>query len=323
MAFPIVDEITTTALRNRRKKRAENVSKNNALLFRLKQNGKMKLKSGGRTILEELNYQENQTFKRYSGYETLNIAPSQTISAAEYEWKQAAVAISMSGLEMLQNAGPEQIIDLLEARIENGEQTLMNNIASDIYSLGTADGGKQIDGLQQQIADAPTSGIVGGINRATYSFWQNYKFSATADGSGAVTATNIETYMNDVYASVCRGTDKTDLIVSDKNYWKFYLAAQQNKIRYAAEDLADAGFETIKFFGADVVLDGGVSGACPSNHMYFLNTKNLSFVTHKERNFVPLNPDRFATNQDAMVKLIAWAGNLTLRNAFLQGVLIA
>jgi len=35
---------------------------------------------------------------------------------------------------------------------------------------------------------------------------------------------------------------------------------------------------------------------------------------------VPLNPDRFSTNQDAMIKLIGFAGNMTLANGFLQAV---
>jgi hypothetical protein len=38
---------------------------------------------------------------------------------------------------------------------------------------------------------------------------------------------------------------------------------------------------------------------------------------------VPLDPDRFSVNQDAMIRLIGWAGNMTLSNAFLQGVLTA
>jgi hypothetical protein len=63
------------------------------------------------------------------------------------------------------------------------------------------------------------------------------------------------------------------------------------------------------------------SGA-PVNHMYFLNTDYLFLRPHRERDMVPLNPDRFAVNQDAMVKLVAWAGNMTMSNAFLQGVLI-
>jgi hypothetical protein len=83
---------------------------------------------------------------------------------------------------------------------------------------------------------------------------------------------------------------------------------------------------------ADVVLDGGVynggdiignwSGAS-ANHMYFLNTKYIKFRPHKDRNFVPIGGERQAVNQDAVVKLYGWAGNLTCSNQYLQGVLIA
>ena len=39
----------------------------------------------------------------------------------------------------------------------------------------------------------------------------------------------------------------------------------------------------------------------------------------KDRNMVPIGGDRMSTNQDAMVKIIGWAGNLTCRNMSLQG----
>src|ERR1700749_4471017 len=94
-----VTEIVTTTLRNRTGKLADNVTKNNALLNRLKQRGNVKTVSGGRTIVQELEYAENGTYKRYSGYETLNISPSDVFTFAEYNYAQAAVAISMSGLE--------------------------------------------------------------------------------------------------------------------------------------------------------------------------------------------------------------------------------
>ena len=90
----------------------------------------------------------------------------------------------------------------------------------------------------------------------------------------------------------------------------------------------DNGLKGIGSFveGRDVILDGGFqntgsSGGAPSNHMYFLNTNYIHFRPHKDRNMVPLEPDRFAVNQDAMVKLIAFAGNLTASNCSLQGVL--
>jgi hypothetical protein len=92
----------------------------------------------------------------------LNIAPSDVFTAAQYPIAQAAVAVSINGLEMLQNSGKEKMIDLLESRIGNAERTFQNNLSNDAYSNGTADGGKQVGGLQLLVADTPTSGTIGG-----------------------------------------------------------------------------------------------------------------------------------------------------------------
>jgi hypothetical protein len=321
MATPNVSEIMTTTLESRTKKLADNVSENNALLNRLNKRGNVKPFSGGRVIYQELDYAENSTYKRYSGYETLNISPSEVFTAAEFDIKQAAVAISISGLEQLQNSGPEQMIDLLESRIVNAEKTMQNNLSSDLYSDGTADGGKQIGGLQLLVADTPTSGTVGGINRLNWTFWRNQSFDATTDGGAAVTAANIQSYMNTMYLRTSRGTDHSDLIIADNNYYNAYWQSLQAIQRVGDSEMADAGFQTLKFMGADVVFDGGYGGAAPANHMYFLNTNYIFWRPHRDRNMVPLNPDRFAVNQDAMVKLIAVAGNLTTSNCFLQGLI--
>ena len=36
-----------------------------------------------------------------------------------------------------------------------------------------------------------------------------------------------------------------------------------------------------------------------------------------------LNPDRYATNQDAMVRIMAWGGNMTVSARRQQGVIVA
>jgi hypothetical protein len=277
--------------------------------------------SGGRIITEELAYAENSTYRRYSGYEPLDIAPSDVFTAAEFSLKQAAVAVMISGLEMLQNASDEEVIDLLEARIKNAQDTMVNNLSADIYSDGTADGGRQIGGLQLLVADAGT-GTVGGINSSTFPFWQNtvYDFSVNALVPGVST---IQQAMNTLYLSLCRNRDKPDLIVADNTYYGYYWASLQAQQRFSNEKLAAAGFDNLKFMGADVVPDGGVGGDAPAAHMYFLNTNYISFRPHRARNMVPLNPDRYSTNQDAMVKIIAFAGNMTVRNRKLQGVIVA
>lgn len=321
MASPNLSEIATTTLRKRSGKLADAVSNNTALLYRLKKKGKMRPVSGGRTILEEIDYAENSTYKRYSGYETLDITPSDVFTSAEFNWKQAAVAVIMSGLEMLQNAGDEQVIDLLEARIVNAERTFMNNLSNDIYSDGTADGGKQVGGLQLLVDDAGT-GTVGGINSGTWAFWQNqiFDFSANSLTPGAST---IQQAMNTLYLDCSRNRDHPDLIVADNVYFNYYWQSLQAIQRIGSDEMGQAGFQTLKFMGADVVADGGQDGDAPASHMYFLNCDFLHFRPHSKRNFVPLDPDRYSTNQDAMVKLMGWAGNMTVSNRALQGVIVA
>lgn len=313
-------EIVTTTLRNRTGKLADNISKNNALLNRLKKRGKIKTVSGGRTIVQELEYAENGTFKRYSGYEALNISPSDVFTGAEFNYAQAAVAVSISGLEMIQNSGESAIIDLLESRIANAERTITNNIAVDCYSDGTSDGGRQIGGLQSLVAKTNTN-TVGGIDANAYSFWRNIAFSSATDGGSAATAANIQSYMNRLYVQLVRGADAPDLIVADNNYWRLYLESLQAIQRIASDEMAQAGFASLKYMNSDVVLDGGFGGGAPSNTMYFLNTNFLYFRPHGDRFFVPLGDDRYAVNQDAMVKLIGFAGNMTCSNRRLQGVI--
>jgi hypothetical protein len=323
MASPNLSEIITTTLRNRTGKLADNVTKQTALLSRLRQRGKVKPVSGGRTIVQELEYAENSTYQRYSGYETLNIAPSDVFTAAEFDYKQLSVAVTISGLEQLQNSGPNAIIDLLEARISNAEKTMVNNIASDCYSNGTASGGKQIGGMQLLVSSTPTTGTVGGIDRSLWTFWQNQKFGGVADGGAATSAANIQSYMNRLWVRQVRNNDAPDLIVADNNYWTFYLESLQAIQRITQVSEASAGFTSLKYMSADVVLDGGFGGFAPTNTMYFVNTDYIFLRPHSDRNFSLADADRVPVNQDAVVKILLWAGNMTISNSFLQGVLVA
>ena len=315
MTAPNISEIATTTIHHRSKKLADNVSDNNAILTRLKQRGKIRTFDGGETIREELAYADNSTFKYYSGYEILDISPNSVFTSAEFDIKQAATAVSISGREMLQNSGMERMIDLLDARIENAEVSMENGIAEGIHSDGTGDGGKQIGGLRSLVSAAPTTGTVGGISRADWDFWQN-QYQA----GGTLNSANVQSRMNEMYAKLSRGMDKVDLIIADNEAYNAFLGTLQDNQRFTSTaDKAMQGFNAIRFQSADVVLDGGVGGNTPSKTMYFLNCRYIHYRPHRDRMMVPLGADRYATNQDALVKLIGWAGNMTLSNAKLQG----
>lgn len=324
MAFAnsAISDIIATTIQSRTGTIADNVSKNNALLMKLQQRGNVKMFSGGNVILQELSFAANGNAGWYAGYDLLPIAAQDVISAAQYDIKQAACPVTISGLEQLQNSGKEQIIDLLESRVTVGEDSMANLVAQGIYSDGTAAGGKQIDGLAKQVIAVPTSGSPGNIDRGTWTFWRNQTFDATTDGGAATDATNIQTYFNRLWAKLVRGRDRPDLIILDNVYWSFYMASLQAIQRFTDPQVGALGFPTIKFMDADVVLDGGIGGFMPASTAYFLNTKFLFFRPHRDRNFVPLSPgQRYSVNQDAAVQILAWAGNLTSSGLQFQGIM--
>jgi len=332
MAFANADisDIIATTIQHRNGVLADNLTNNNALLRKLKARGNVRPFSGGNVILEEIMYNDPNTnnANSYSGYEVINISPDSPISAAQFDIKQYADAVTMSGLEMLQNNSKERIIDLIDGRMQVSEARLLNRIGSDIYLDGTGNGGKNITGLGAAVPDSPTN-TYGGILRTAWAFWESGVYSGATDGGAAVSSSNIIQYMTALGLSLVRGNDKPDLWVADNNYYGFYVNALQAIQRVTSDGSGDAGagFASLKFYGggmsADVVLDGGIGGAATANHMWALNTKYIYFRPHSERNFVPIGGERQAVNQDAIVKLYGWAGNLTCSGSQFQGVLIA
>jgi hypothetical protein len=323
MASPnsIFTELVTTTYRKHRKDVKDNLSKNNALLARLDKKGNTRSEDGGLTIVESLDYAANSTYQRYSGLDVLNIGASDVISAAEYPWRQIAINVVASGMELRINSGDSKIISLAKARMKNAIRTFKNNFSSDVYSDGTL--ANQINGLQALVSDAGT-GTVGGIDSSVWPFWKSIVQSAAAplQGGGAIvpSATTIESLMLPLWMELTRGDDKPDLIVSSNDYFTFFETSQTSIKRYTDSDSADAGFLSMKYKGADVIFDGG--SGIPAAHMYFLNTDYLQKVVHKDADMTTMD-EMTPVHQDAVVIPILWMGNLTCSNRSMQGVVKA
>lgn len=320
--FTVFTELVTTTYRNHKKELADNVSEHNALYRRMTQKGRVRREDGGLSIVEPLDYAENSTYQRYSGYDPLNVAASDVLSAAEFPWRQQATHVTASGLEIRSNSGENRIINLVKSRIKNAQRTMANNLSEDFYSSGSLT--NQIGGLQSLISDAGT-GTVGGINSSTFTFWQNTVQSAAAplQGGGAITpsATTIESLMLPLYLRTTRGADTVDLIVASEDYFTFYEQSQTSLKRYAPEDNGKGGMISMKYKSADVFFDSAASGI-PSAHMYFINTDYISVVVHQDAD-MEIMPEMRAINQDAIVIPVIHQCNLTISNRKRQGVLKA
>jgi len=220
--------------------------------------------------------------------------------------------VTISGLEQVKNSGEQAIINLLEARINVLEKSMMNSLSTSIYSDGTGSSGKEVGGLQLIVADAGT-GTVGGINSSTFTFWQNVQTTAT---SSAFSTANVQDDMNNLYLQLVRGADSPDLIMAGTNAYKAFLGSLQAIQRITSDDLANSGFTSVQYLNSDVVFDS----ACSTNRMYMLNTDYLRLEVAASRDFVP-GEAKMSVNQDAMVTPMFWSGNLTCSNRALQGVI--
>lgn len=307
-------EMVTTTLRNHPAEIADNVSDHNALYRRLKTKGKIKKLSGGYEIVRPLDYAENSTYQRYSGFDPLNVGASDVLSSAKYDWVQAAVHVTASGRELRQNSGKEAIVSLAASRTRNAMRTAANNMSVDLYSTGALT--NQMGGLGH-IVTSDGTGTVGGINSSTYAFWANQFLEMTSTPAKGT----MKTFMNPLWLTCVRGSDKPDLIVSSHDFFGFYWESLQDLQRYASADSATAGFQSLKYVTADVIFDNNSNFSTTQEVMYFLNTEYLELCVHRDANWSTL-PEKVSVNQDAEVVPIIWMGQLCCSNRSLQGKLI-
>lgn len=319
-------DVLTEAAANVFDKLHDNITNNIGLYNYLNKRGKVRPADGGFELRHRLIYAENSTYQRYSGAETITLAAEDTMTTAIYSWKQVALSVQMNGLEDLQTSGDNALGNLMEDRIDIAMRTFKNQFSTDLYSSGTASGGKQVGGIQLIVADDPSSGTVGGIARGTWSFWQNFNFSALADGGSAVTAANIQDYLTELTLNTTRNGDGPDAYFADNNYFKAYhgsLLTVQRINANKGDGAMGSGSLSLDWMGRDFTLDGGIGGACPANHVYALNSMGLMLQPHSRRDLTPIGGKRNSVNQDSVVQLIGWAGNLTAGYCEGQGVLTA
>lgn len=304
------------------------IATDNVQLLRLcKGNGMVKPCSGGDFIRENLIYQGNGTYTRYSEWDTININPRRVLDAAQFPWKFVAGTVSINGTELVKVGNDKaRILDLMQAKVAGLQADYSNGMGTDVHSDGTASGGKQITGFRALIPDDPTLGVVGGVDAslAANAWWRPVKFAGVADGSAAVSATTIQNYIIRILNQITRNGESPDMAIADSVYWTYLWESLSSIARTGPADqsLGKAVDKPLEFMGLKVYNGSGKGGKCPANHLYIWSGKHIKWRPHSDRQFKK-DEDRHPTNQDGFVRPYLSAGNLTTSNRSLCGVLIA
>src|SRR3990167_1374240 len=284
---------------------ADNIFKANALFFVL--NANKKTKKGGNQIVQPLMYATVGAVGSYSGFDQFDITPSQTLTAAAFDWKQLYGSLSISGREEALNSGIPAFFDILEQRMAGLQMSLQAEADAQMYADGTGNESKDITGLALGIDSA---GTYGGIARATHSWWGSQETAA----GGVLTEALIRTVYNN--CGLGRVGGSPDIGLMTQIIYNAYEDLLTPDKRYSDSVMASAGFENLKYKNAKFMWDEGAT----TQILWLLNTNFWDLVVMEGRDFTPTGL-KVPTNQDARVGQLLWMGNLVQSNCRKSGKL--
>jgi hypothetical protein len=318
-------ELVTTTLRKRTKKIQDNVTNHNILLLQGEEHDMIEKNVSGRSLFEEVSFDQNDTFVRYFGDQVVSLASNQVLTALEYEAKQAAVAVTITGRDQRMNSGELGLIKLVKARMAVAESTLANNINADLFSDGAL--ANQIGGLKLIISKTPTTGTIGGLSRAAADagFLQNYKFATATDwAGGATSAANIKSLYNKVLNNTQQNMNGPKFAIAGKTHYGFINDAAMAVQFLTDPKLAKLGYRNIEFAGIKVVLGASVNFGgqtlIQDDLTYFIDPKSIRFQFYTGAYFEPLEKIQ-SINQDTEAQLVIMMGNATANRFKTNGVL--
>lgn len=323
------NDILSTTMHNYHKTLTDNIFNSRPLLNYLMSNGRVKTINGGVSIVEPVIYTDGQA-DSYSEWDQVSVAPQATTTAAQFDWKQLVATIAISGLEEAQNNGKEQIINLLEAKIMQAEETLKTLLNGMLF--GTSSGTTSANDFNslQTLIDSTTA--VGGINPAVETWW-----AAVEDNVGAVDAAGLEAALRSAYnQSSDSGADRVDAIFTNSWGFEFYESTLTPQVRYTDTAKANLGFQNLMFKNVPIFWDfqapegdGTATDGNTVSAMFFgLNSKYVGLKIHSDRNFkqspfsdnlsgsvASAHATSGATSAvDARVSFITTYGNSVVRN---------
>lgn len=319
----------------------DQITTGNKLLYFYRKSGNWKgVGSGGDRYRVSLMY-ELAPADSYSSFGQIDVTPADGITSAFFDWRQAAAAVSISGLEEFKNRGSERIFDLLKERTTQsvlgledffGKGLLRGQGAVDNTSITTArtspvNGSTFIDPLPLLVEYSPSS-TVGGISPSTETWWANQ----SADDSSSTYAGFFRALRN-MYNDCSKGGGAAkgmpDFHVTDQDTYELYEAALASLHQNQSYVNADIPFQNVQFKGKPVVWDEFVPdvknddltpAGSDAGTWYMLNSNYMGVAFDRQHNFSVgdfVNPE----NQDAKTALILWYGVHWISNRRKVGVL--
>lgn len=282
----------------------DNVFIASPLLKRMKEKSYKKL-DGGTSIMVPLEYNTISSSGWYTGADTLSTSDNETMTAAEYAWKQLYANVSITRRDELINSGDSQKIDLAKSKMKQAEKTMSQLMATGIYNAGTTT--NAFVGLQAIIN---TSSTIGGISQTTYTWWAAQLDSSTTAFSIAAVQTQ--------YSACTFNNESPTVIMSTKTNYNRYYGQLQPQQRFMDSETAKGGFSSLMFNGVPWIADD----YAPSNNIILLNENYIHLIAHKDED-MRFSGFQKPENQNLRLGQVFFMGAIASSNNRMHGRLSA
>lgn len=278
-----------------------------ALWFKLLKRKGIKGFGGGERLVAPLEYATNTASGPIAKSGKVDLTEQDIITSAEYNWSLYAAPVVLFDFDLDRNRGEHQMVNLLEAKARNAISSMREDLLTDTFATS-----QTVNGVLNWQSLFRDSGTIGGIDPTTYTWWKA-KYDNTAE------PLTIED-MFDIYNQAGGGSDNPDVVVTGRVLFQKYNSLLQAQQRFTSQEMADAGFQTLKFHGADMFFDEQAI----SDEVWFVNTKYLYLGALPEmtKTFKVTAFERMTSNgQLGQVSLVSFMGQYVLTNRRRLGAL--
>jgi hypothetical protein len=299
----ITNDLLSSTLYSIRESFVDELYKKVPFLDHARTMGGIEMEDGGIKIQRPLALAEHSSITQLpTGYEPVNIAVSDPLRPAVYDWCDYVAPVVITQKEELENRGAKAIIKILEARTKSvfgllkrecNKQILGNAslILTDLNTLnGNTGGSGSATGFLEENDVGLQTNVIGGISKATYAAtrgWQNQ----VGNAAGAF-STNGLAAMNQIYlnANAVAPMGDIGLIIASIDAMANYKRVLQAQERYIDPKVLDGGRMALAFAGAlveqDADMPANAGGAANDEYsMYFINFDALKLVIMEDADY--------------------------------------
>lgn len=305
-----IETVLSSVLERSRRKLIMASVKSNALMAWAFASNRVEVEPGGYNITNPLVVGRNPNITTYEYYDTLPVNQTDEFTTVEYRWSRVAGSVIISDQETDENKSDAAVFKLMKAKMQVLEESIKEKFATYLYGSGA---GNDPNGLANLVPDDPTTGTLGGINRATETQWRTSSY----DFNGNLDETNIEEAFDDILMDLTLKGDKPDVILCGRNIYRLYRAAVRDKVvinmseTNSGRKMMDLGFAGVSHQNIPMMYDED----CPVNKAYFINSKYLRLHILRGVN-MKIKQLSAPWNMDAVGRRTIWQGQWCLWKAF-------